>query len=74
MASDKGDKYTPPKSTRASATNTELRHQAHRQLDRLADLMEAEEGHGSVGVELTFERGRIVMVRRTVNGTERSSV
>jgi len=54
-----------------SEHNRSLRQRGRRRLDDLIDAAERDNLYGTVGVELTFERGRITLVRFTVNHTDR---
>jgi len=54
-----------------SEHNRSLRQRGQRRLNDLIDAAERDNLYGTVGIELTFERGRIVLVRFTANHTDR---
>ena len=47
------------------------RENAHRTLDRLIDEAEAELAYGRVGVSVSLEAGKITVVHKTLEGTEK---
>jgi len=49
-----------------------LRQRGERRLKSLTDRAEEDSFYGTVSVELTFQQGRITLVRHTVIGTDRS--
>lgn len=57
--------------TTSSEGNAALLQLAHDRLDQIHADMESRQEFGTVGIELTYDRGQISMVRRTLNGTDR---
>lgn len=55
----------------SSLNNAEFLNLAHQRLDQIFQEMEGRQDHGTIGVELAFERGQVTMIRRTLNGTDR---
>ncbi|HSV28363.1 MAG TPA: hypothetical protein VLL76_02360 [Candidatus Omnitrophota bacterium] len=64
-----GARYEPRQSQ--TEHNNAFRRTAHERLDQQIDIMEHREEYGTVGVSVTFERGEIRQVRRTLDGTDR---
>jgi hypothetical protein len=62
----------PPKPVVASnQTNAEFRRRAHDRLEQVFNDLEGRGEYGTAGVEITFERGTAVTIRRTLDGTDR---
>ena len=54
-----------------SEQNKAVRIKAHERLDQMCEMAEANQTYGTVGVQVTFERGEATLVRRTIDGTDR---
>ena len=48
-----------------------MRSKSHQRLNALTDRAEADSFYGVVGVEVTFEAGRITTVRHRIEGTDK---
>ena len=51
--------------------NTESRAVAHKRLDQLMDAAEHGNEYGIVAVDVIFEAGRIVAVKRRIDGSDK---
>lgn len=46
---------------------------AHNRLDELFEQAEGDKIYGTVGIEVSFERGTATTVRRILNGTDKAT-